>query len=200
LRLRTLALERAERPMRMAYADPPYPGTARKYYAREPNYAGEVDHAALIVRLERDYPDGWALSTSADALRALLPLCPEGAHVCPWVKPIGVSPQTYGLHTTWEALIVVRGRQRRPGVRDWLRAAPARRGGELPGRKPLAFVGFLFSALGLCVGDQLDDLYPGTGIVGRAWTSLEYSCDRPSPAGGGDASPASRSDGATLVP
>jgi len=29
-------------PIRVAYADPPYPGKARRYYGREPTYAGEV--------------------------------------------------------------------------------------------------------------------------------------------------------------
>jgi hypothetical protein len=158
--------------MRMAYADPPYPGTAARYYRREASFAGEVDHAELIARLSADYPDGWALSTSARSLRWVLPLCPESAHVCPWVKPSGVDGRTAGLHTAWEPLIVVGGRQRRPGVRDWLRAKAAIRGGTLPGRKPLAFCAFLFDALGLRAGDELADLYPGTGIVLRAWLYL----------------------------
>ena len=136
---------RTARPLRFAYADPPYPGRARKYYGDQPTFAGEVDHAALIASLTTSY-DGWALSTSEDALRWILPLCPEGARVCPWVKPIGAAPATYGLHNTWEPLIVVQGRRLRPGRRDWLRAMPARGGGDLPGRKPIAFCAFLFTA------------------------------------------------------
>lgn len=155
----------------MAYADPPYPGLARKYYAREETYAGEVDHRALVASLAA-FGDGWALSTSSDALRDVLPLCPPRARVCAWVKPIGACPLTYGLHSSWEALIVVGGRQRRPGRRDWLAAQPARGGGDLPGRKPLAFCAFLFSALGLEAGDELVDLFPGSGIVGRAWAEV----------------------------
>lgn len=157
-----------ERPMHVAYADPPYPGRAR-LYADQDSYGGEVDHEALIARLEDEYPDGWALSTAADCLRWILPLCPPEAHVCPWVKPIGVPPATYGLHYTWEPLIVVRGRQVQPGMRDWLLAQPARHGGDLIGRKPIAFAAHLFDALGLRPGDTLDDLYPGTGIIARAW-------------------------------
>jgi hypothetical protein len=34
-----------------------------------PKYAGEVDHAELIRRLSAGFPDGWALSTSAEALQ-----------------------------------------------------------------------------------------------------------------------------------
>lgn len=155
-----------------AYADPPYPGLAAKYYRRESSYGGEVDHAALIQSLEAGGYVGWALSTSAKALRDVLPLCPPGAHVCPWVKPIGVPARTCGLHTTWEPLIVVGGRQRQPGVRDWLRAMPARNWGTLPGRKPIAFCAFLFDALGMMPGDSLVDLFPGSGAVGRAWREL----------------------------
>jgi hypothetical protein len=152
--------------MRFAYADPPYPGLARKYYQHEPTYAGEVDHQALIASLEASGYDGWALSTSRDALRTVLPMCPEGAKVCPWVKPIGVSSRTRGL------LIVVRGRELQGGVPDWLRAQPARGGGSLPGRKPLAFCAWLFDCLGMLPGDELVDLFPGTGVVGRAWASV----------------------------
>lgn len=51
--------------MRFAYADPPYPGLAARYYADQPTYAGEVDHAALVASLEASGYDGWALSTAA---------------------------------------------------------------------------------------------------------------------------------------
>lgn len=56
-------------PRRIAYADPPYPGLARRYYRDHPDFRGEVDHAELIRRL-CSY-DGWALSTSAAALPAV---------------------------------------------------------------------------------------------------------------------------------
>jgi hypothetical protein len=159
-------------PMRFAYADPPYPGMAY-LYKTEVTYRGEVDHPALIARLMGEYPDGWALSTSSKTLRLVLPLCPPGVRVCAWVKPIGASPLTYGLHSCWEPLIVCGGRKRRPGVRDWFSGQPARRHGKLIGRKPLSFCSFLFSVLGAGPGDTLDDLFPGTGVVGRAWLEFQ---------------------------
>ena len=158
--------------LRFAYADPPYPGLARKYYGREATFGGEVDHRALIASLEASGYAGWALSTSSRALRDVLPLCPPGARVCAWVKPIGVPSTTRGPHSAWEPVIVVRGRGRRHGVRDWLSAQPARGGGELMGRKPLAFCAWLFELLGMVPGDELVDVFPGTGIVGRAWAEL----------------------------
>ena len=58
---------------RLAYADPPYPGRAR-LYRDHPDYGGEVDHAELIER--PGVYDGWALSTSAEALPEVLALWP----------------------------------------------------------------------------------------------------------------------------
>jgi hypothetical protein len=158
---------------RFAYADPPYLGLAAKYYRDEPTYAGEVDHAKLIASLRTETTlNGWALSASPGSLATILPLCPRGVRVCAWVKPIGVSRKTWGAHNTWECVIVAGGRPRRPGIRDWLRAMPARGGGRLPGRKPLAFCAWLFDLLGMEPGDELLDLFPGTGVVTRAWREL----------------------------
>ncbi|HLY11235.1 MAG TPA: hypothetical protein VKW04_18180 [Planctomycetota bacterium] len=158
------------RPLRFAYADPPYPGLSSKYYRREPSFAGEVDHASLLDRLATF--DGWALSTSARALREILPLCPREARVCAWVKPGGAPPATFGLHNVWEAVVVLQGRRLRPGRRDALYIHPARFGGELPGRKPLKFCAWLFDAMGMLPGDDLVDMFPGTGIVSRAWEAV----------------------------
>lgn len=158
---------------RFAYADPPYPGMAQMYPEKE-----EVDHVELIASLTAASYAGWALSTSSRALRDVLPLCPAGARVCAWVKPIGVSSQTYGLHSTWEPVIIVGGRKCRPGLPDWIRAMPARGGGDLIGRKPIAFCAFLFDALGMIPGDHLEDLFPGSGIIGRAWAELSSRSPR----------------------
>lgn len=73
------------KPMRFAYADPPYIGQAKRHYSHDPLCA-EVDHAELIQRLTREFPDGWALSASAPSLATILPLCPSGYRVAVWVK------------------------------------------------------------------------------------------------------------------
>lgn len=201
-RRRSLEVTLAE-PGRFAYADPPYPGLSAKYYGDEPDFAGEVDHRALIASLEAGSYTGWALSTSSKALADVLPLCPAGARVCAWVKPIGVPPRTAGLHSTWEPLIVVRGRQQPPGVRDWLRAQPARREAgmvrSVAGRKPLAFCAWLFDCLGMLPGDELLDLFPGSGVVGRAWASVGADGD-PSSGAATRRSPAPGADGASRTP
>lgn len=94
--------------MRFAYADPPYPGLARRYYGPD---AAEVDHPALIARLVAEFPDGWALSTSARALQSVLVSCPPGARVCPWVRGARATRSRAALNA-WEPLIVVGGRRR----------------------------------------------------------------------------------------
>lgn len=141
---------------------------AKRFYGKHPDFAGEVDHQALITSLAATY-DGWALSTSAKALRDVLPLCPLEARVCAWMKPHGVPVATRGLHNVWEPVIVLQGRRLRPGRADALIRYPARGGGDLMGRKPLAFCAWLFDALGMLPGDSLVDLFPGTGIVARRW-------------------------------
>ena len=149
--------------MRLAYADPPYPGRAH-LYADHPDYAGEVDHVALIEKL-LEY-DGWALSTSAEALRDLLPLCPPEHRVLAWVK--------HTIEVSWEPVIVVSAREPE-GVRDWIRVEPDnfqwrhRPASYVIGQKPKPFCMWLFAWLGAEPGDELDDLFPGSGNVAAAW-------------------------------
>jgi hypothetical protein len=157
-------------PLRAAYADPPYPGYS-SYYRDHPDYGGEVDHAELIAQLERDY-DGWALHTYSNALRDLLPLCPPRARVAAWVKPFcsfkpGISPAY-----AWEPVIFVPVRNAGfPTPRDWISENITLKKG-LVGAKPPAVVQWVFSLLGLRPGDQLEDLFPGTGVVGREWEAV----------------------------
>lgn len=183
-------------PIRFAYADPPYPGKARKYYGAHGDYAGEVDHAALIARLESEFPDGWALSTSQDALAQVLPLCPpprsRGAagggvrhqfRILSWCKPTAQpgSPRGPGPAALygWEPVIIRGGRPAAPGarVRDWLVCSPEmytlrpKPDGHVTGAKPPGFCRWLFAAAGLLPGDVLVDLFPGSGAVSGAWSA-----------------------------
>jgi hypothetical protein len=185
---------------RFAYADPPYPGKAF-IYKGEADFGGEVDHRKLIASLVDQY-DGWALSTGAYALAEVLPLCPAGHRVCAWVKPIGANRKTFGIHNCWEPVIVVPGRELQPGKRDWLSAQPARRGGSLMGRKPIQFAAWLFGLLGAIPGvDEFEDLFPGTGIIGRAWRHLsERHVADPSATPRQHASSAAAGDGSASSP
>ncbi|HYD02598.1 MAG TPA: hypothetical protein VEB22_15330 [Phycisphaerales bacterium] len=199
-------LERASHPLRVAYADPPYPGLARRYYADHPDFAGEVDHAELVSRLQAY--DGWALSTSAEALPAVLRLCPGHVAIAAWVRGAR-HVRSHKPLSSWEPVIYVAARGR--GSRD---ASLLERGNgsrtdalvhvsrprltdpqRVVGAKPAAFCWWLFSLLGALPGDTFDDLFPGSGGVSRAWALLSSRASGDaSHAGGTDASPAARAD------
>jgi hypothetical protein len=156
---------------RFAYADPPYPRQSKKHYEDHPDYAGEVDHRALIERLTVDYPDGWALSTNPGELHWLLPLVPANHRVLAWVKPFAAWKRNHWPAYAWEPVILVGGRslygtQETP--RDFI-AEPITMKRGVSGAKPLAFCLWLFSCLGATSGDTVDDLFPGSGAVGHAW-------------------------------
>ena len=178
------------RPLRLAYADPPYPGKARLYRGH-PDYAGEVDHAALIRRL--GLYDGWALSTSAAALPAVLALCPPAVRVAAWHR--GERPTaSWRPLNAWEPVIYHGGRPVDPSRLPERRLDSLVHGisplttlpGRVIGTKPAAFCRWVFTLLGAAPGDTLDDLFPGSGAVTRAWAA--YTAADPSPAARADAS------------
>lgn len=206
---------------RLAYADPPYPGLAH-YYRGHPDYAGEVDHAALLSRLAAY--DGWALSTSAKALPAVLALAvAQGltVRVAAWIR--GVRPHATARYPLngWEPVIYVPVASVAPaaGTRGATAVPVGSAGGDdasrvdealggdasrgsagdpsysagaarrvdtlthgvspmltLPGRvigaKPAAFCRWMFDLIGATPTDTLDDLFPGSGIVGRTWDAF----------------------------
>jgi hypothetical protein len=171
--------------MRFAYADPPYPGRSRKYYGDHPDYAGEVDHAALVESLQAF--DGWVLSTAADALQDVLALCPPGVRIGAWVRGERPHRTARGPLNAWEPVIYSGGRARPVAVAgedDASRCAgTARRTDVLVltsrprmadphrvvGSKPAAFARWSFELLGATAGDELVDIFPGSGGVARAW-------------------------------
>ncbi len=168
------AAEATGAPMRFAYADPPYPGLARRYYEGEETYGGEVDHAELVARLVADFPDGWALSTSAAALQAVLLLCPPGCRTAIWVKGSRAG-ESWRARNAYEPVIVYKGRARKLTREETLddvliwggrqRSHP----GALVGMKSAPFCEWMFRQLGALAGDDLVDVFPGSGAVSRAW-------------------------------
>lgn len=163
---------------RFAYADPPYPGLAKRYYLGHPDFGGEVDHAELISRLCSSF-DGWALSTSAAALPSLLPACPTGTRVAAWFR--GERPTaSYAPLGAWEPVLYF-------GARRYLSSGSARRVDALVyparprltdprrviGSKPAAFCAWLFQLLGATAADEFTDLFPGSGGVALSWLTFQ---------------------------
>ena len=150
--------------MRFAYADPPYPGCGHRYAEKT-----EVDHGDLLAMLREKYPDGWALSTASTTLQRVLALCPHDVRVMSWVKPFAVFKPNVNPAYAWEPVLVYGGRKRtrkQPTVRDWLSCNITLKKG-LVGAKPLAFCEWILDVLNFQPGDEMDDLYPGTGIMGE---------------------------------
>lgn len=160
--------------MRFAYADPPYYGLAEKFYGHLHEAAADYDrletHQALIDRLSAEYPDGWAMSLHTPSLRDILPLCPPDARVMAWVKPFCSFKPGVGVAYAWEPVIVRGGRRRTRAqhtVRDWAAVNITLKRG-FAGAKPVAFMHWLFAVLNVEAGDQVDDLFPGSGAVSAA--------------------------------
>ena len=157
--------------MRIAYADPPYPGCAH-LYKDHPDYEGEVNHGELAKRLMGDY-DGFVLHTASTTLQEVLRYFPDDyVRVMSWVKPFAAFKRNVSVAYAWEPVIVRAARKPvvsgRIVMRDWVSASITMKKG-LAGAKPEAVIRWAFEMVGATPGDSLDDLYPGTGIVGETW-------------------------------
>jgi len=158
--------------MRVAYADPPYPGMAH-FYIDHPDYGGEVDHFALIWDVLETY-DAWALHTASTTLREVLASCPSDVRVGAWVKTFASFKPGVNPAYAWEPIIFRGGRndssKQNLTVTDWIGCPITLRKG-LTGAKPPAVIEWVFRLLGLHAEDELDDLYPGTGVVAETWAA-----------------------------
>lgn len=178
--------------LRAAIADPPYIGQSYKHYRDHQDYAGEVDHHALVSQLV-EY-DAWALCLHAPSLHIVLDICRDhgldlmagDVRVMAWVKPFAAFKRNVRVAYTWEP-VVVRVAQRLDDAkptRDHLRPLKGVDSGErdsveesitlkrgLTGVKPERWSWWMFECMGLRPWDSLDDLFPGSGAVAAAWDS-----------------------------
>jgi hypothetical protein len=160
--------------VKLGYADPPYIGCAHLYSDHE-DYAGEVDHFALIERLESEF-DGWVLHAAATprSFAVLAPLVEavEGARWCSWTKTFAAYKRNVSVAYAWEPVIIRAARKpvvsKRHISRDWI-AEPITLKRGLTGAKPEKVCHWAFELLGAHPDDELHDLFPGTGAVSKAW-------------------------------
>ena len=166
--------------MKFAYADPPYIGQARRRYQ-----CAEVDHAELIARLVSEFPDGWALSLSSPTLRQVLNLCPPDVRVAAWCKSFCAFKRGVRPAYAWEPVIYRGGRNPVNGHRAEI---PEKNGKQttpkdfivepitlrkgLCGAKPDRVCRWILALLNVHPGDEVTDLFPGTGIMGRVAQEL----------------------------
>lgn len=162
--------------MRIGYADPPYPGQAKKHYGDHPDYAGEVNHEHLLWQLQNDGYDGWVLHTSSVALPFVLgeanALGITDYRIVAWVKPFAAFKRNVPVAYAWEPVLVKSARTpvvtHEVVMRDWIAESITMKRG-LAGAKPANVCKWLFHVLGAFPDDELVDLFPGTGAVTAAW-------------------------------
>jgi hypothetical protein len=182
--------------MRFGYADPPYFGCCSLYEHYHPDgrcWDDLSSHVALVERLTRDFPDGWALSCTSGSLRRLLGFCPHDVRIAPWLKTFGAFKRGVRPAWMWEPVIFRGGRN--PG--NGHPHQPPEKGGKqttpkdfalidvaeagagsalaepitlkkgLTGAKPEAFCAWVLDLLNVQEGDEVVDLFPGTAVMSR---------------------------------
>ena len=159
-------------------------------------------HKLLIGRLCDEYPDGWALSASMPSLHELLPMVPRDSRISPWCKSFSAFKKGVRPAYAWEPVLWRGGRNPNHGHphapperggkqntpkdflwhdrhdiwngRDGVEAllAPITLKKGLTGAKPESFCAWVLDLLNVQIGDSVDDLFPGTGVMGRVAASV----------------------------
>lgn len=160
--------------MKIAYADPPYPGCSDLYKDHK-DYNGEVDHESLIHTLENDY-DGFVLHSNSPSISEIMPLLPEGVRVMAWVKSFAAFKRNVSVAYAWEPVYIKPARKpvvsKRMVMRDWIECPITLKKG-LVGAKPEKVCHWAFEMVGARPDDCLHDLFVGTGAVTKAWESWQ---------------------------
>ncbi len=162
---------------KLAYADPPYIGQAKRHYKNDPSgiKAEEVDHVELLKCLLNEY-DGFALSASSPSLWQILMMIhgtdPKNkknpdVRVGAWVKPHCSWKPWNVVAYTWEPVFfrTTRSKGSRPTPRDHVIACSTRQKGT-HGAKPEEFCNWIVDLLSN-TPQTIDDLYPGSGAFSR---------------------------------
>lgn len=170
--------------MKLGYADPPYLGCCSYYghthygfthgVGERPFDGGCWDnvetHGALIRHMRAAYPDGWAMSLTAPSLVILSRfVIPHVERIGAWVKPFASFKPGINPGYCWEPVVFSGGRKRgrdEDTVRDFVSANIVLERG-IKGAKPAAFCNWILDLLGFQPGDQVDDIFPGSGAFGR---------------------------------
>lgn len=169
--------------MRIAFADPPYFGQGKKLYGQHHDEAHVWDspeaHRDLIWKLESEY-DGFALCASTPSLAILLPMFTTPPRIAAWVKPFAAFKRNVRIAYTWEPVIFREARtSSKTGAypnRDHL-SEPITLKKGLVGAKPEKFCRWVLDLVGWQPGDDVDDIFPGTGVMGRVSAAADASPD-----------------------
>jgi len=123
----------------------------------------------LIRELETGY-DGYALCASSTSLQVLLGMFEAPPRIAAWVKPFAAYKRHVRIAYTWEPILFREARRSsNDGAfvnRDHLSEPITMRKG-LVGAKPERVCRWVLDLVGWVPGDQVSDLFPGTGVMGR---------------------------------
>ena len=159
-------------------------GQAKRHYACE-----EIDHASLIAQSMKDFPDGWVLAASSPSLRIILRMCPPDVRIAAWVKPFCAFSAACG-QLIMGASSLRGGRNpsngfRRDSAAEWKAgnakdfiAEPITLRKRLVGAKPQKVCRWILELLNAKPGDEIIDLFPGTGIMGTVAREVRLEATR----------------------
>ncbi len=174
--------------MKLCIADPPYLGRAVRWYGKggcgDGHGIGQADnhpdahlwdlpetHVQLVHDLNANF-DGWAIAMSVHSLSTYLSAVEtdsrNGIRVCVWHKPSSI---TSGNRVTnnWEPVLIKMPATRKgwksdlARVSDVLTCNPLRAG--FVGSKPKEWTYWVLDLLGYQDGDEVVDLFHGSGAV-----------------------------------
>lgn len=178
----------------MAIADPPYLGRANRWYGdgcgdgygigkadthpEAKKWDDPATHIQLVNDLNANY-DCWAIALTAHSLSTYLSVIKtdsrNGIRVMSWIKPAAVTSGSR-ITNNWEPVIVKVSKERRgwntgEHAKDYLIANSLK--SNFIGAKPEAWTHWVLDVMGFTEGDQLTDIFAGSGAVMRALNSYQ---------------------------
>jgi len=183
---------------RFVIADPPYLGRAHRWYGiggrAKGRGKGRADehpeaylwdkpetHMALADDLMKNY-DGFAIACSSHSLSTYLSVIEteseNGIRIMSWIKPASL-PSGSRITQSWEPVIIKvpkdrKGRGKGKQMVDYLVKAAPRDG--FTGSKPEAWTHWVLDAMGVQQGDEVIDMFNGSGMVNQAIET--YMCGK----------------------
>jgi hypothetical protein len=130
-------------------------------------------HKQMVKDLNANY-DGWAIAMSVHSLSTYLEIVEteseNGIQVCVWHKPNAI-PSGSRILNYWEPVLIKvpasrKGRNKGPMTKDILTANAPRVG--FSGSKPKEWTHWVLDILGYQEGDEVTDLFHGSGAVAQA--------------------------------
>ena len=181
--------------MKLCIADPPYLGRSVRWYGKggcgDGNGRNQADnhpeahlwdqketHQNLVRQLQEQF-DGWAIAMSVHSLSTYLQIVEtdsrNGIRVCVWHKPSAI---TSGNRITnhWEPVLVKIPQTRKGWSNDHARMSdvltvnPPKN--NFRGSKPPEWTHWVLDLLGYTEGDEVVDLFEGSGAVTHALNQL----------------------------